>query len=90
MLYDDPAHGIKNGTTCDPTKFKLLYPITNSSCILSRYVENNNLFRLQVVHLFGWLWGANFLIALGECTLAGAFASYYWAWQKPKVISIAT
>nr|XP_034956982.1 choline transporter-like protein 2 [Zootoca vivipara] len=31
--------------------------------------------------MFFWL--ANFVIALGQVTLAGAFASYYWAFKKP-------
>jgi len=32
------------------------------------------------------LWVMNFIIALGQMTLAGAFGSYYWAWEKPKDI----
>jgi len=28
----------------------------------------------------------NFIVAFGQMTLAGAFASYYWAFQKPKDI----
>uniref|UniRef100_S4RJH3 Choline transporter-like protein n=1 Tax=Petromyzon marinus TaxID=7757 RepID=S4RJH3_PETMA len=31
-----------------------------------------------------FLWLMNFVIALGQCTLAGAFASYYWAFHKPR------
>ena len=27
----------------------------------------------------------NFIIALGQCALAGAFASWYFAFQKPDV-----
>jgi len=86
VMDNDPVYNITNGTVCDPSKFQSMYPKTNSTCMFSKYKENANLLRLQVVHLFGWLWGANFLIALGECTLAGAFASYYWAWKKPKDI----
>lgn len=41
---------------------------------------------LQLYHFFGLLWIGNYILALGECTLAGAFASWYWAWRKPKVI----
>ena len=41
---------------------------------------------MQVYHIFGWLWGANFIIAFAECSLAGAFASYYFAFKKPKDI----
>jgi len=33
-----------------------------------------------------WLWLMNFIIGLGQLTLAGAFASYYWAFDKKKDI----
>ncbi|ELU15407.1 hypothetical protein CAPTEDRAFT_224558 [Capitella teleta] len=39
---------------------------------------------LQVFQLFMWFWIMNFIVALGQMTLAGAFASYYWAFKKPK------
>ena len=45
----------------------------------------SHLFRMQVYHLFGWFWIMNFIIALGQCVLAGAFASYYWALDKKNV-----
>uniref|UniRef100_A0A8D0R7E0 Choline transporter-like protein n=1 Tax=Sus scrofa TaxID=9823 RepID=A0A8D0R7E0_PIG len=37
----------------------------------------------QIFNLFVFLWLINFVIALGQCALAGAFASYYWALKKP-------
>ncbi|KAG8132552.1 hypothetical protein E2320_010412 [Naja naja] len=37
----------------------------------------------QIINVFVFLWLVNFSIALGQCTLAGAFASYYWAFRKP-------
>ena len=40
--------------------------------------------------LFGLLWVSNYFIALGECTIAGSFASYYWAWNKSKDIGLFT
>ena len=40
---------------------------------------------MAVYHFFGWLWMMNFVIALGECVLAGAFASWYFAFHKPDV-----
>jgi len=40
---------------------------------------------MQVFHFFGWLWIMNFIIALGQCVLAGAFASWYFAFHKPDV-----
>ena len=48
-----------------------------------------NLFRMQVYHLFGWFWLMNFIIAFGQCVLAGAFASWYWAWDKKTVCIIS-
>ena len=39
---------------------------------------------IQIFHLFGLFWLANFVLALGEVTLAGGFASWYWAFKKPK------
>ncbi|CAL1544616.1 unnamed protein product [Lymnaea stagnalis] len=49
------------------------------------------LFRLYVIPmeifmLFMLLWVLNFIVALSHVTLAGAFGSYYWAWEKPKDI----
>ncbi|GFO29553.1 choline transporter-like protein 2 [Plakobranchus ocellatus] len=41
---------------------------------------------MQLFMLFMLLWGLNFIVALGHMTLAGAFASYYWAWEKPRDI----
>ena len=37
----------------------------------------------QFFNVFMFFWLANFVIALGQVTLAGAFASYYWAFKKP-------
>ncbi|XP_053099926.1 choline transporter-like protein 5 isoform X3 [Hemicordylus capensis] len=41
------------------------------------------IFVFQICNVFVFLWLVNFAIALGQCTLAGAFASYYWAFRKP-------
>jgi len=35
-----------------------------------------------------WLWVMNFIVGLGQMTLAGAFASYYWAFDKRKDIPV--
>ncbi|KAM3865658.1 choline transporter-like protein 5-A [Diretmus argenteus] len=44
------------------------------------------LFLLQLYNLLAFLWLVNFSLALQQCTLAGAFASYYWAQRKPRDI----
>ncbi|XP_031569515.1 choline transporter-like protein 4 [Actinia tenebrosa] len=54
----------------------------NLSCKFMNFSDSNVLLGMQVYHLFGWFWLMNFIIALGQCVLAGAFASYYWAYDK--------
>ncbi|CAB4032448.1 Choline transporter 4, partial [Paramuricea clavata] len=68
-----------NSTECDPKTFN----DTKLDCVLAGYETNKNLNRMAVYHFFGWLWMMNFVIALGECVLAGAFASWYFAFHKP-------
>uniref|UniRef100_A0A673AC60 Choline transporter-like protein n=1 Tax=Sphaeramia orbicularis TaxID=375764 RepID=A0A673AC60_9TELE len=59
----------------------------SASCIFIKYNDEGlfqrNLFNLQIYNAVAFLWCVNFVIALGQCTLAGAFASYYWAFTKP-------
>uniref|UniRef100_A0A8C6VBC7 Choline transporter-like protein n=1 Tax=Naja naja TaxID=35670 RepID=A0A8C6VBC7_NAJNA len=61
-----------------------------TECIFYRYNDEGlyqrNLFNLQIYNIVGFLWCINFVIALGQCVLAGAFASYYWAFNKPQDI----
>lgn len=86
-VIDVPTGGDKynltNGTDCEPKIFEKEYPNTSASCVMAGYNENVHLFRMQVFHFFGWLWIMNFIIALGQCALAGAFASWYFAFHKP-------
>ncbi|CAB4019009.1 Hypothetical predicted protein, partial [Paramuricea clavata] len=58
------------------------YQDQNETCVFVKFSGEVTIFRLQVYHLFGWFWLLNFVIALGQCVLAGSFASYYWAWDK--------
>uniref|UniRef100_A0A8C9ZBH6 Choline transporter-like protein n=1 Tax=Sander lucioperca TaxID=283035 RepID=A0A8C9ZBH6_SANLU len=59
----------------------------SASCIFIKYnnegLFQRNLFNLQIYNVVAFLWCVNFVIALGQCTLAGAFSSYYWAFTKP-------
>ncbi|XP_057683877.1 choline transporter-like protein 4 [Corythoichthys intestinalis] len=79
-----------NGTLdCDPQTFNTSdYPTCPSAtCIFLKYnaegLFQENIFNLQIYNALAFLWIVNFVIALGQCTLAGAFASYYWAFNKP-------
>ncbi|XP_046874606.1 choline transporter-like protein 4 [Hypomesus transpacificus] len=79
-----------NGTEdCDPLTFNsTTYQFCSSArCIFIKYntegLLQRNLFNLQIYNVVAFLWCVNFVLALGQCTLAGAFASYYWAFSKP-------
>lgn len=59
----------------------------DSECLFAFYggetVYHKYLIALQFYNVFLFFWCANFVIGLGQMTLAGAFASYYWAFVKP-------
>ncbi|XP_031231788.1 choline transporter-like protein 5 isoform X4 [Mastomys coucha] len=78
---------------CDPEIFpKTIIPkdCPGASCNFAFYGGRNMyhdyILTFQIYNLFGFLWLINFVIALGQCALAGAFASYYWAMRKPEDI----
>ncbi|KAL4219653.1 hypothetical protein ACF0H5_022225 [Mactra antiquata] len=54
--------------------------------VLKHAEEGKYTIYLQIFNLFMLFWMVNFCIALGEMALAGAFASYYWAFEKPRDI----
>ncbi|KAM9762350.1 choline transporter-like protein 5-B isoform 2-T2 [Menidia menidia] len=79
--------------TCNPQTFSQSNISTScpgSQCMFAFYggesVYHNHILVLHLCNLFVFLWLVNFTLALGQCTLAGAFASYYWARHKPKDI----
>ncbi|XP_067354710.1 choline transporter-like protein 2 isoform X3 [Channa argus] len=76
--------------TCDPQTFN----ISNASaqcpdaqCLFAFYggetLYHRYLILFQFYNVFLFFWCANFVTALGQVTLSGAFASYYWAFKKP-------
>uniref|UniRef100_A0A8C7VEA5 Choline transporter-like protein n=1 Tax=Oncorhynchus mykiss TaxID=8022 RepID=A0A8C7VEA5_ONCMY len=79
---------IGGNVTCDPQVNYSWCP--SARCIFIKYnnegLLQRNLFNLQIYNVVAFLWCINFVIALGQCTLAGAFASYYWAFSKPSDI----
>ncbi|XP_056366097.1 choline transporter-like protein 2 isoform X1 [Oenanthe melanoleuca] len=79
-----------SGHTCKPETFNTtnvtkLCP--DAQCLFAFYGGETSyhkyLIVLQIFNVFMFFWLANFVIALGQVTLAGAFASYYWAFKKP-------
>lgn len=59
---------------------------TGEVCEFVKYGGDEYTIPLEVFLLFMFFWGMNFIVALGQMTLAGSFASYYWAFEKPKDI----
>uniref|UniRef100_A0A8C8ZQR2 Choline transporter-like protein n=1 Tax=Prolemur simus TaxID=1328070 RepID=A0A8C8ZQR2_PROSS len=88
-IFDDVACPL-TGKTCNPETFpsaneSRLCP--NARCQFAFYGGESGYHRallgLQIFNAFMFFWLANFVLALGQVTLAGAFASYYWALRKP-------
>ncbi|KAK3735707.1 hypothetical protein QZH41_010152 [Actinostola sp. cb2023] len=79
-----PRHGTNVRNQAEITAVSNKYGVLNNdtTCKFINFNDNNHIFRMQIYHLFGWFWIMNFIIALGQCVLAGAFASYYWAYDK--------
>ncbi|XP_072033070.1 choline transporter-like protein 4 [Amphiura filiformis] len=75
----------ENGTFCDIMQWN-----SNSNfpalCEFETFGLPGYTIYLQLYMVVALYWVTNFIIALGEMTLAGAYASYYWAREKPKDI----
>ncbi|KAK7940164.1 hypothetical protein WMY93_003490 [Mugilogobius chulae] len=76
--------------TCEPANYStslMKAECPDSECLFAFYggetAYHKYLIGLQFYNVFLLFWCANFVIALGQMTLAGAFASYYWAFVKP-------
>ena len=72
-----------NGSHCDCRDLGKPY---EPNCIFVNYTHTNIVPWLHVGNLFVMFWTIFFIDALGQITLAGAFASYYWAFRKPEDI----
>uniref|UniRef100_A0A3B5LW13 Choline transporter-like protein n=1 Tax=Xiphophorus couchianus TaxID=32473 RepID=A0A3B5LW13_9TELE len=76
--------------TCDPKTFNtsnVSAQCPDAECLFAFYggetLYHRYLILLQFYNVFLFFWCANFVTALGQVTLSGAFASYYWAFKKP-------
>nr|XP_020451779.1 choline transporter-like protein 2 isoform X2 [Monopterus albus] len=79
--------------TCDPKTFNTSNASAqcpDAECMFAFYggetLYHKYLILFQFYNVFLFFWCANFVTALGQVTLAGAFASYYWAFKKPEDI----
>ncbi|XP_016008992.1 choline transporter-like protein 2 isoform X3 [Rousettus aegyptiacus] len=88
-IFDDVTDCPVAGKTCNPENFSSnesrLCP--GAHCQFAFYGGESGYHRallgLQIFNAFMFFWLANFVLALGQVTLAGAFASYYWSLHKP-------
>ncbi|RMX60176.1 hypothetical protein pdam_00010114 [Pocillopora damicornis] len=87
--YQVVSNDTQNGQVCTQEIKDAIGSASNYTCNFVDFANDDHLFRMQIYHLFGWFWLMNFIIALGQCALAGAFASYYWAWDKKTLIRAA-
>ncbi|KAL7840937.1 hypothetical protein AOLI_G00262600 [Acnodon oligacanthus] len=74
---------------CHPQTFSAsAYPTCPTvRCVFFKYDDEGffqrNAAYLQICNVLAFLWCVNFIIALGQCTLASTFATFYWAFSKP-------
>ncbi|XP_003508518.1 choline transporter-like protein 4 isoform X1 [Cricetulus griseus] len=75
--------------SCDPMA-SMNSSCPGLKCVFQGYsstgLAQRSLFNLQIYGILGLFWTVNWVLALGQCVLAGAFASFYWAFHKPRDI----
>ncbi|MEQ2206275.1 hypothetical protein XENOCAPTIV_026956, partial [Xenoophorus captivus] len=76
--------------SCSPQTFNISNvsaQCPDAECLFAFYggetLYHRYLILFQFYNVFLFFWCANFVTALGQVTLSGAFASYYWAFKKP-------
>uniref|UniRef100_A0AAX7TLR4 Choline transporter-like protein n=1 Tax=Astatotilapia calliptera TaxID=8154 RepID=A0AAX7TLR4_ASTCA len=79
---NQPIYKIFNETNCDYSR-QTCDPAVSFSPLYLCTPYHKYLIALQFYNVFLFFWCANFVLGLGQMTLAGAFASYYWAAKKP-------
>ncbi|VDD87145.1 unnamed protein product [Enterobius vermicularis] len=87
----DSKGNLNNGTECDCSTIGInnsTTKILNSKESMCQYVNltrnENQILVMQLYNLIGFFWSSWFASAICDITLAGAFASYYWAFNKSK------
>lgn len=89
-VFADDKNCNHTSKTCDPKTFIdsiIKKGCAEAQCSFAFYGGESYYHRYLIVfqfyNVFLFFWLVNFTIALGEIILAGAFASYYWAFNKP-------
>ncbi|XP_075239030.1 choline transporter-like protein 2 isoform X2 [Convolutriloba macropyga] len=58
------------------------------NCFFQEFVGSEYISAVHAYNLFMSLWLINFIIALGQCTLAGGFAGWYWTRGEPGALPV--
>lgn len=53
-------------------------------CVASQLLNRQHVWKYHALNIFATLWIIHFISGLSQTILAGAFASYYWAYRKPQ------
>ncbi|XP_061052021.1 choline transporter-like protein 4 [Eubalaena glacialis] len=81
---------VLTNTSCNPMDQPVNSSCPGLTCVFQGYLSTGlvqrSLFNLQIYGVLGLFWTINWVLALGQCVLAGAFASFYWAFHKPRDI----
>ena len=85
-----PSSGTAVSILCPPPQEQVNSSCPGLMCVFQGYqstgLAQRSLFNLQIYAVLGLFWTINWVLALGQCVLAGAFASFYWAFHKPRDI----
>ncbi|KAI4552448.1 hypothetical protein MJT46_017099 [Ovis ammon polii x Ovis aries] len=85
-----PSSGKPVSILCPPPQEQVNSSCPGLMCVFQGYqstgLAQRSLFNLQIYAVLGLFWTINWVLALGQCVLAGAFASFYWAFHKPRDI----
>lgn len=88
VLQYAPSLSFSCSKTFNSSNASLVCP--DAECLFAFYggetLYHKYLILFQFYNVFLFFWCANFVTALGQVTLSGAFASYYWAFKKPEDI----
>ncbi|KAA0198710.1 hypothetical protein HAZT_HAZT002278 [Hyalella azteca] len=69
---------------CEPVHFNETNACAGATCQFLKVYVNPHIPRLQIYNVFALFWCLFFISAMGEMVLAGAFSSWYWAFDKNK------
>lgn len=73
---------------CSPSSFSACQSsCTGAACQFVKYTKNQDHSYLQIVNVFGLLWGLFFCSSFSELVLAGVFSHWYWRRGKKRLPS---